>query len=101
MDQERTLVVGGDFQVAGFQDPIVNQLAASQGDDSIGLVGQFEIVGGDDEGGAGLTVEIEEEVGNGMAGFFVEIACGLVCEENARLIDESTSDRDALLFTAR
>ena len=101
MSQRRVLVVGGDFEVAGFQDPIVYQFAASQRDAAVGLVRQLEIVRGHDERGASLAVEIEEKIRDGMAGFFVEIASGLVSEENARLIDESTSDRDALLFTAR
>ncbi len=57
-------------------------------------------MGDDDEGGAGLLVEVEEQLLDGMGGAFVEVAGGFVGEEQPGGIGEGAGQGDALLLAA-
>src|SRR5690606_39462043 len=59
------------------------------------------VVGDDDEGGAGLVVELVQEVLHAEARVVVEVARRLVGEEDGGAADEGARDGDALLLAAR
>jgi hypothetical protein len=63
--------------------------------------GEGFVVGDDDEAGAGLAIEFEEEVDQFSAAGGVERSGGFVGEEEFRLINEGADDSDALAFAAR
>jgi len=45
-------------------------------------------------------VEFVEEVQDYLGGFRIEVPCGFVCEDVARMVGESAGDSGALLLTA-
>ena len=57
-------------------------------------------MGDEDEGGAFDAVEVEEEVEDVRAVGGVEVAGGLVGEDDGRAQDEGAGEGDALLFAA-
>ena len=50
--------------------------------------------------GAGVAIQPEEHLDDRPAGLRIEIAGGLVGEENLRPVDEGPGERDALLLAA-
>src|SRR6266849_4212365 len=77
-----------------------DQLPLLQPDDAVHAAGEVEIVGGEEGGEAGLAHDGDERGRDPLGGVLVEIACGLVAEEDARLIGEGADDGDALLLAA-
>jgi hypothetical protein len=66
--------------------------------DSAGFAGQVEVVGDENECGAGGGVEVKKEVDDSVAGFVIEIAGGFVGEKNFGTVEEGPGESDALLF---
>ena len=62
-------------------------------------VNDFEVVGGEDNSGA-EGVDLLDEFDDVPGVFVVEVAGGLISDEDARLAGDGTSDGDALLFAA-
>ena len=67
----------------------------------MGSTRQFEVVGDQHQGGAGFLVQGKKQVFDGTAGIGVEVAGGLVSEEDPRVVDESPGEPDALLLASR
>src|SRR5687767_7945329 len=74
--------------------------AALEADHALGALGQFGIVGHQDERGTGPSVQSEKIFNDHVAGFGIEVAGGFVGEKNFGAIDEGARDGDALLFAA-
>ena len=66
-----------------------------------GMLREAEVVGDDDDRRPALLVDGEEEVVNRAAGRGVEVARGLVGEQELRREHERPRERDALLLAAR
>ena len=94
------LAVGAKFglleEVAG---GVEREVAVGQFDAAAGVAGNVHVVRDHEDGVAGL-VEFAKNVDDDFFVNFVEIPSGLIGEDELRLIDESASDGDALLFTA-
>ena len=74
-------------------------LAVLKADLAIAEGGEVFVVGDDDEGDA-LTVEFEEEIDDFGAGGGVEVAGGLIGEDNFGVVDDGAGDTDALFLAA-
>jgi hypothetical protein len=75
-------------------------LAVAEAHNLSAAPGEVRVVGHEDEGGAGGAVQVEEHVDDPMGGIAVEVAGGLVGEEQFGLRDEGAGDGDPLLFAA-
>jgi hypothetical protein len=75
--------------------------AVAHADDVVAAPGDDRVVGGDDQGGAVLCVEGQQQVDDLGAGGRVEVPGGLVGQQQAGLHDQGAGDRDALLLAAR
>ena len=64
-----------------------------------GATGDIQVVGDHDDGLAG-AVEVREEIDDAGAGGEVEVAGGLVGEEDGGVVGEGAGDGDALAFAA-
>src|SRR5271155_3157675 len=73
--------------------------AVADGDDAVGVFGDVGLVGDDDDGVA-VGVELVEEGHDLVAGLGVEVAGGLVGEDDGGAIDEGAGDGNTLLFAA-
>src|SRR5882724_1603590 len=94
--------LGGDFQVAGEHGVSLLHLAAvEQADDSVGAVGQARVVGDHDHGRLVLAVQLFENAHDLVAHLAVEVAGGLVGQEDLRAADDGAGDRHPLLLAAR
>ena len=71
----------------------------SEFDAAIGELADGRIVG-DHEDGVAFAVEIAQQANHGFFVGFVEIAGGLVGENQLGMIDQRASDGDTLLFAA-
>src|SRR5439155_1414174 len=67
----------------------------------IGPARQVGVVGRDQEGDAALGLEPCEQIVNDLASLRVEVARGLVGQDQRGTIDEGACDRDPLLLAAR
>src|SRR2546426_12579718 len=67
----------------------------------IGPARQVGVVGRDQEGDAALGLEPCEQIVNNLASLRVEVARGLVGQDQRGTIDEGACDRDPLLLAAR
>src|SRR5688572_19421357 len=84
--------------LAGVSRAIARHHAAFESNDGSRAARQFLVVGYEDEGGAGFSVEVEEKFDDAMARLGIEIAGGFVGEEDLRAIDEGARDGHALLL---
>ena len=75
-------------------------MAVAHPDDVLAAFGDGRVVGGDDQGGAVLGVEAQQQVDDLGPGGRVEVSGGFVGQEQAWLQDEGAGDRDALLLAA-
>ncbi len=66
----------------------------------VAAVGQGLVVGYQHQGGLGFVVHFEQQVGDALAGFIVEVAGGFVGEQDVRGGYEGAGEGDALLFAA-
>jgi acyl-CoA thioesterase I len=64
----------------------------------VAALGELGIVGDEDEGRAALAVHLEEQVDDLLAGLRIEVARGLVGEEEPRFGHEGACEGDALLL---
>ena len=80
---------------------VVNHHAAFQSNNGSRAAREFLVVRDEDEGGAGLGIEVEEKFDDAMARLGVEIAGRFVREQDLRAIDEGARDSDALLLAPR
>ena len=78
--------VGGDHPVA-------------DGNDAVGVLGDVRLVG-DENDGVALSVEVVKQTHDFVAGAGVEVAGGLVGEDDAGMIDEGARNGDALALSA-
>jgi acyl-CoA thioesterase-1 len=69
-------------------------------DHALGVLGDAGVVRHQDDGDPLLLVELLEHLQHLLARARVEVAGGLVGEQQARLVDERAGDRDALLLAA-
>ena len=76
------------------------ELALGHGQDPVGAGGKAGIVGDHHDGGVLLAREIEHQVDDDGAGLLVEVAGGLVGEEQPRGGDHGAGEADALLLAA-
>src|SRR5438128_11710700 len=82
------------WRILANNPPVVNPDAASR------ALGDVDGVGDHDDRAA-LPIEILEQRQNLVARPAVESAGGLVSQNERRIVDDRTGDRDALLFAAR
>src|ERR1700694_2240282 len=68
---------------------------------SLGTIGRMRIVRHHDDGLAVLAVERLKQVENSVAGLAIEVAGGLVAQEQRRIGHNRARDADALLLAAR
>jgi len=68
--------------------------------DVLATLGQAQVVGDQDQGGAAAGVEFEQQVADVLAGGMVQRAGRFVGEQDARAGDEGTCQRHALLLAA-
>ena len=85
-------VVHGDALIDG-------EMAMDEFDAAVGLLGDVGVVG-DHENGVAGAVKFAEQSDNDFFVGFVEVAGGLVGQDEFGLIDESAGNGDALLFAA-
>lgn len=79
---------------------VADDAAVFHGDNAFfEMVDDLFVVGGDEDGGA-VVVDFFEEFDDFLAGEFVEIAGGLVGDEDFGLAGDGAGDGDALLFSA-
>ena len=78
---------------------VAEDAAVVEGDAAAGEGSHFGVVGDHDDGVA-LGVEAAEEVGDDALVGGVEVAGGLVGEDDGGLVDEGAGDADALLLAA-
>lgn len=71
-----------------------------QRDDTIGVFGQFSVVGDQDHGGLLLAVEGEQEIEHMLAIGAVEVPGRFIRHQDWRLGDEGARQRNPLLFAA-
>ncbi len=69
-------------------------------DDTVCVRGEARVVRDQNDRGSGLAIQGFEEHDYPLTGGAIEVSGGLVGEENARLVHECASERDALLFAA-
>jgi hypothetical protein len=62
---------------------------------------EIRVVRDHEQGRSALAVQLEEQIVDRLAGRAVEVAGGLVGEEQRRLEDHRARERDALLLAAR
>src|SRR5262245_48448216 len=78
---------------------IAYELPAFDLDDALGLSGQLQIMGNNDERGAGFLVEVEQELDYFVARFCIEVAGRLIGKENAWIVGKCAGQRYTLLFS--
>ncbi len=66
----------------------------------VGVLARARIVGDEEDRGAALAGEAEHQLDDMRAGFLVEVAGGLVGEQQLGLADHGAGEADALLFAA-
>ena len=76
------------------------QPAGCQAQDAPAARRQALVVGHQHQGGAVLRIEFEQQVDDGATGLGVQVAGGLVGEQQRRPGDEGARQRDALLLAA-
>src|ERR1043166_4691326 len=76
-------------------------LTVAQGDAAVHALRQIHVVGGDDGGEAGRAHQLRERAEHVIRGTWVEVAGGLIGEQDARRVGDGAGDRDALLLAAR
>lgn len=75
--------------------------AVFHADDAGHTLGEGRVVRDDDDGGAALAVDLEEELVDSLAGGAVEVAGGLVAEQELGFEREGAGEGDALLLATR
>src|ERR1700691_556410 len=78
----------------------VHHFAITHVQDSMSVGGGFGIVSDHDDGLAKILVELTQEVQDGFGTFGVEVAGGLVAQDDFWFADNGASERHALLFAA-
>src|SRR5689334_22858647 len=73
--------------------------AVANGDDTMSVLGDIRLVGDEDDGVA-PSVEFIKEGHDLVAGLGVEVAGGLVGEDDGGVVDKGTGDGHALALTA-
>ena len=76
------------------------QLAIAQAEDGEATLGEVEIVGYEDAGQLVFGVQTLDEGEDGLGGFAVEVAGGLVCQEEPGAGDKGAGEADTLLLAA-
>ena len=74
---------------------IASDDAIADGDDTVGVLGDVGLMGNEDDG-VSLGMELIEEGHDLVAGFGIEVAGGLVGEDDGGAVDEGAGNGDAL-----
>jgi hypothetical protein len=77
-----------------------DQAAVADGDRACASLRHRWVMGSDHNGRPGAFMQVVEQVEDGCAGDAVQVAGRLVGNQQRRVVDQSTRDRDALLFAA-
>ena len=94
--------VAGEREAAGLgRSGEISERAIAQGEHAIAAACEAEMVGDEDGGQAMLALEALEQAEDGLGRGLVEIAGGLVGEQDGGFGDEGARERDALLLAAR
>ena len=86
------VLVAGDFDVGDF--------AVAHVEDAVGDLGGLGVVGDHEDGLVELAAGVAEHLEDGVGVFGVEVAGGLVGEDDGGAVDERAGDGDALLLAA-
>ena len=78
---------------------VVDDQTVAHPDDPLGVLGDVVLVGDHDDRLAGV-VELAEHLHDLVAGLGVEVAGGLVGQDDVGVVDQRAGDRDALLLAA-
>ena len=76
----------------------VGDLAVAHVEDAVGDLGGLGVVGDHEDGLVELAAGLAEHLEDGVGVFGVEVAGGLVGEDDGGAVDEGAGDGDALLF---
>src|SRR5258706_9825013 len=87
--------------VDGVGGGVRDDAAVADGNDPVGEVGYLGVVRDDDDGGMLLAIEAAELTDNGLGRFGVEVAGGLVGQDETGLVGQRPGDGDALGLAAR
>jgi len=79
---------------------ISGNAGVAEGDGARAALGDSGVMGHDENGGVEAVVQIVDEAEDFGAGVGVEVAGGLVGEEDGRLESEGSGDGDALAFAS-
>jgi hypothetical protein len=79
---------------------VIDEAAVGEGDDAVGDPAELALVG-DEHDGLAVARERAEEVEHRAGGARVEVAGGLVGDDDRRVVGERAGDRGALLLAAR
>src|SRR6187455_2098961 len=80
---------------------VAHDAAVGEADGPPCACGERKVVRHQHDGGAEVPVELEHQLHDGLARGAVEVAGGLVREQDARLVREGARERHALLLAAR
>ena len=78
----------------------VGDFAVAHVEDAVGDLGGLGVVGDHQDGLVQLAAGLAEHVQDGVGVFGVEVAGGLVGEDDGGAVDEGAGDGDALLLAA-
>src|SRR5688500_10080615 len=84
----------------GFHGLIFDEAAPFELDNAPCFASEIEIVRDEHERSAGRGVQVEKQIDDRVAGFVIEIAGGLIGEENFWAVQKRAGQPDALLFPA-
>ena len=86
--------------VPRLQQSVIPEPAVLDFEDEVVRRDEAAVVGDDDEGGVALGLQAAEDAVDLVAGAGIELAGGLVGEEQDRVLHEGAGDGDSLLFAA-
>ena len=66
----------------------------------MGQLGQFQVMGDENQCRLSVSVELQDQVDNFLPGFGIQIPGRFVCEQNPRFVGKSPGQRYALLLPA-
>jgi hypothetical protein len=97
---------GGRRRVGSDCTPVSDELkrldgAFVEGQPAVHAGREGGVVGGDQGGEAGIADEVQQHAEDLVGGMLVEVAGGLVGQQQLRLVGERAGDGDALLLAAR
>jgi len=80
---------------------ILDNHASPETNNSLGLLGEFEIMRYEDEGRISFLMQSEEELDDHLAGLSIQIPGGFIGKQNPWLANKGAGQGDTLLLTSR